>query len=102
MSIKADLLPGHPSEVLEELYLKPLGMSAGKLAKAINVPRTRIERIVKGTTGMTPDTAVRLGRYFGSSAEMWLNLQTAWDVAEMEQAKAAELKRIRPLQTKAA
>lgn len=58
--------PSHPGEALKELYLDPLGMSAGALAGKLNVPRTRIERLVKGDTAMTADTALRLSRVFGT------------------------------------
>ena len=71
----------HPGEVLDELYLKPLNMSAGALAKELGVPRTRIERIVKGQTSMTPDTAFRLARIFRTSPLYWMNMQTSYDLA---------------------
>ena len=73
--------PARPGEVLAELYMQPLGMSAGALAQALRVPRTRIERIVNGTTGITPETALRLARYFRTTPTLWLDMQTAWDVA---------------------
>jgi len=61
--------PIHPGEYLREEYLMPLGMSAGALAKNLRLPRTRIERIVKEEMGITPDTALRLGRYFNTTAQ---------------------------------
>lgn len=73
--------PSHPGEVLKELYLDPLGMSAIALAKELHVPRTRIERLVKGETGVSADTAMRLAKFFGTTPEYWLNLQRAWDLA---------------------
>ena len=73
--------PSHPGEVLAELYLKPLGMSAIALAKRLNVPRTRIERLVRGETSLTVDTAMRLARFFGNTPEFWINLQRAYDLA---------------------
>ncbi len=73
--------PSHPGEVLKELYLEPLGMSAIALARELHVPRTRIERLVKGETGVSADTAMRLARFFGTTPEYWLNLQRAWDLA---------------------
>ena len=75
------LAPMHPGEVLDELYLKPLEMSAGALAKELGVPRTRIERIVKGQTSMTPDTAFRLAKIFKTSPLYWMNMQTSYDLA---------------------
>ena len=73
--------PSHPGKVLRELYLLPLGMSAPALARHLQVPRTRIERLVKGETALTADTAMRLATYFGTTPEYWMNLQRAWDLA---------------------
>jgi antitoxin HigA-1 len=74
------LKPMHPGEVLREEFLLPLGMSAGALAKACSLPRTRIERIAGEQTGMTADTALRLAKALGTTAQLWLNLQTDYDV----------------------
>lgn len=73
--------PSHPGEVLAELYLAPLGLSAIGLAKRLGVPRTRIERLVRGETALSADTAMRLARFFGTTPEYWMNLQRAWDLA---------------------
>ena len=73
--------PVHPGEILKEDFLDEMNLTAGKVAKAIFVPRTRIERIVKCEMGVTADTASRLGRFFGTSAEFWLNLQRGYDLA---------------------
>lgn len=73
--------PMHPGEVLKELYLEPLDLGPIALARRLGVPRTRIERLVKGTTGMTPDTALRLARAFGTTPAYWMNLQTNYDMA---------------------
>lgn len=73
--------PVRPGEVLQELYLVPLGMGAIALARRLGVPRTRIERLVKGTTRMTPDTALRLARAFNTTPAYWLNMQTNYDMA---------------------
>ncbi|HLW90962.1 MAG TPA: HigA family addiction module antitoxin [Roseiarcus sp.] len=70
----------HPGEMLREEFLVPLGLSAGKLAKACDVPRTRIERIVSEEMGISADTAIRLGKVLGTSAEFWLNLQARYDL----------------------
>ncbi len=75
------LAPMHPGQVLHELYLTPLEMSAGALAKELGVPRTRIQRIVKGQTSMTPDTAFRLAKAFRTSPLYWMNMQTSYDLA---------------------
>jgi addiction module antidote protein, HigA family len=74
------LQPIHPGEVLLEEFLKPLHLSAYAAAKAMRVPRTRIERLVRGESAVTPETALRLERAFGSSAGFWLNLQTRYDL----------------------
>ena len=78
--------PSQPGEVLAELYLEPLGMGAIELARRLHVPRTRIERLVKGDTGLSVDTALRLSAFFGNTAEFWMNLQRSHDLA---QARAA-------------
>ncbi len=87
--------PSHPGEVLEELYLKPLGMSSIGLAKRLNVPRTRIERLVRGETSLSVDTAMRLARFFGNTPEFWMNLQRAHDIAQARE--AVDLSDIVPL-----
>jgi len=87
--------PSHPGEVLKELFLDPLDMSAGTLAKRLDVPRTRVERLVKGETAMTADTALRLSRFFRNTAEFWMNLQRAYD---LEQARReVDVSGIQPL-----
>ena len=88
--------PSHPGEVLVELYLDPLGMSAITLARRLNVPRTRIERLVKGETALTVDTAMRLSKLFGNTAEFWANLQRAHDLARAR--RTADLSDITPLE----
>lgn len=77
--------PSHPGEVLKESYLAPLGMSAGALATQLKVPRTRIERLVKGETAVTADTPLRLLRFFENTAEFWMNLQRAYDLYEAQE-----------------
>lgn len=93
MIVVAD--PSSAGEVLEELFLAPLGMSPGALARRLGVPRTRIERLVRGKTAMTADTALRLAALFGNSPEFWMNLQDACDLAA---ARAhVDVSQIRPL-----
>jgi addiction module HigA family antidote len=87
--------PAHPGEVLSELFLGPLEMSAGALAKRLDVPRTRIERLLKGDTAVTADTALRLSAFFGNTPEFWLNLQRAHDLAKAS--KVVDVSHIRPL-----
>jgi addiction module HigA family antidote len=90
--IKNGMRPVHPGEVLREDFLVPLGTTANALAKALNVPAPRINDIVRERRGVSPDTAMRLARYFGGDARSWLNLQAAYDlrVAEIAGAKRVE------------
>lgn len=78
--IKNGMRPIHPGEILREDYLMPLKMSAHALSKALHVPPARVNDIVLGRRGVTPDTALRLARYFGGDAQSWLNLQQAYDL----------------------
>ena len=72
--------PIHPGAILKEEFLEPMAISAYALAKAIGVPRNRVTAILHGHRAISADTALRLGRYFGTSAEFWLGLQTAYDL----------------------
>jgi len=78
------LPPIHPGEILREDFLKPLGLSVNKLALDLRVPVTRMAEIVHERCSITPDTALRLARYFRTSAQLWLNLQTAYDLEVAE------------------
>jgi antitoxin HigA-1 len=91
------LEPIHPGEILEEEFMRPMGLSANSLAGRIDVPVTRISEIVRGGRGITADTALRLARFLGTSAELWLNLQTDYDLRVARQDLAGSLeKRIVP------
>jgi antitoxin HigA-1 len=74
----------HPGEVLREEYLEPLGLSARALAKEIGVPANRLTEIIRERRGITADTAIRLGRYFGTDPRFWLNLQVAHELSKAE------------------
>ncbi|WP_181699427.1 HigA family addiction module antitoxin [Chthonobacter albigriseus] len=100
--IVATLLPLHPGEVLREEFLAPLGLSPYQLAKAIGVPRTRVERVTREEIGITADTALRLARYFGTSAEFWTGLQTQFELRSAERSLGEEIARIEPLERSAA
>jgi addiction module HigA family antidote len=81
MTAKQGLLePIHPGEILLEEFMKPLGISINKLARDIAVPPGRISAIVNGKRAITADTAMRLGRYFGTSPEVWMGLQTDYEL----------------------
>lgn len=82
---KKMISPIHPGEILIEEFLKPMGISQYRLAKDISVPPRRINEIVHGSRGVTADTALRLGRYFGVSPQFWLNLQAHFDLALAEE-----------------
>ena len=81
VGVKSGRLPSvHPGEILREDFLIPIGISIYSLANAIRVPRSRVNDIVLGRRAVTADTALRLGRYFGTSAEFWLTLQARYDL----------------------
>lgn len=86
----------HPGEILREEYLIPLGLSARALAKLLGVPANRLTEIMRGTRDVTADTAIRLGRYFGTDPRFWLNLQAAYDLSKAE--KTHSYKKITPRQ----
>jgi addiction module HigA family antidote len=94
MSKKEKRLPPiHPGEILREDFLLPLGLSMNRLALDLRVPVTRVAEIVRERRGITPDTALRLARYFNTSARFWLNLQTAYDLEVAEDDLAREIDR---------
>ena len=88
------LPPMHPGEVLREEFMLPLKLSAWAIARACGVPRTRIERIAREEIGITADTALRLGRFFNTSAELWLNLQSRYDLETARIAIGSSLEEI--------
>ncbi len=91
--IKNGMRAIHPGEILREEYLIPLGMSANALSKALHVPPARINDIVRERRGVTPDTAMRLVRYFGGDAKSWLNLQIEYDLKIAEAQNLDEINR---------
>lgn len=97
------LAPIHPGEMLREELMKPLGISINALARALKVPVMRISNLVNEKQAVTADTALRLSRYFGMSAEMWVNLQADYDLRMARRAAGKKIERaIRPRQTEAA
>jgi addiction module HigA family antidote len=85
--------PPHPGEIIKEDYLVPLGMSVNRLAKGLGVGAARLNEIVRGKRGITADTALRLARYFGTSPEFWLNLQSLYDLRMAERKARARIER---------
>lgn len=93
MSNNEKILPLHPGEVLLEEFLLPMGLSQNKLALAIRVPARRINEIVHGRRRVTADTALRLARFFGTSAEFWLGLQLDYDLDVAQDEVGAQIER---------
>jgi addiction module HigA family antidote len=87
------LPPIHPGDTIREDILKPLDMSVNQLAKALSVDAARLNEIVRGRRGITADTALRLSRYLGTSAEFWLGLQADYDLRVARQLKLKKIER---------
>ena len=95
--------PIHPGEIIREEYLVPMNMSAHALALELRVPATRINDIVRERRAITPDTALRLARCFGTTAQFWLNLQNSYDLKLAEKADGKRIEQeVRPLEKIAA
>jgi addiction module HigA family antidote len=95
------LAPVHPGEVLREEFLLPMKLSPYAVARAIGVPRTRIERLVREETPVTADTALRLAKYFGTTAGFWMGLQAQHDLEQAGDALTRELRKIEPVRASA-
>ena len=92
MTIKNKMRPIHPGEILREEFLVPLALSAHALAMELKVPAPRINDIVRERRAITPDTALRLARYLGTTAQFWLNLQTSYDLKITEKVMGSKIK----------
>jgi antitoxin HigA-1 len=90
------LPPVHPGEYLAEEYLVPMQLTPYALAQRLGVPRTRIERLCREQTGVTPDTALRLARFFGTTPDFWMNLQSLYDLTIAEQQAGKDIAAIKP------
>ena len=88
----------HPGEILAD-ELTELGVTPTELSRQINVPPNRVTQIIHGRRGITGDTALRLGHWFGTSAQFWLNLQSAYEVSRVKAERGAELERIQPMKS---
>ncbi len=95
--IVASLPPMHPGEVLREEFLIPLHLSAYAVAKACGVPRTRIERIAAEKLGISGDTALRIGAFFGTTPEFWINLQSRYELLSAKEALGSKVSKIKKL-----
>jgi antitoxin HigA-1 len=91
MNTMNKMRPIHPGEILREEFLVPIGMSAHALAMALKVPAPRINDIVRERRSITPETALRLARYFGNTPQFWLNLQTSYDLKIAESEKGPKI-----------
>ena len=87
--------PTHPGEMLLEEFLNPMGLSQRDLANGIRVPYQRVNELVNRRRGITPSTALRLAKFFGTTADLWMNLQLRWDLYHAQAAEAVEIGRIK-------
>lgn len=92
--VTVGMRPIHPGEILLEDYLEPLGMSVNALSKELYVPAQRLNEIVRERRGVSADTAMRLARYFGTTEQFWLNLQTDYDLRRAREEKAEDRKSV--------
>jgi addiction module HigA family antidote len=88
--------PTHPGEMLQEEFLIPMAITQRELADAIHVPYQRVNEIINGKRGITPSTALRLGKFFGMTAAFWMNLQLRWDLYYAQQSEQQALEQIQP------
>jgi addiction module HigA family antidote len=95
--IPVNRTPTHPGEMLRDEFLQPMNLTQQDLARAIRVPYQRVNELVRGRRGITPSTALRLSRFFGTTAGFWMNLQLRWDLARAERSEAETLKKIQPV-----
>ena len=101
MNVKNGMRPVHPGEVLRE-ELEELGLSANGLAKALGVPANRVTAVLNGERGVSADTALRLARYFGTTTQLWMNLQKTWELRRAEIESGREIAaRVTPRQSAA-
>ena len=96
--IPTDRKPTHPGELLLEEFLKPMGLTQRELAAGIHVPYQRVNELINGRRGVTPSTALRLAKYFGTSSGFWMSLQLRWDLFLARESEEKALRRIHPVQ----
>ncbi len=94
--VPTDRIPTHPGEMLLEEFLIPMKLTQRELAEALHVPYQRVNELINGRRGITPGTALRLGKYFDVSPSFWLNLQLRWDLYHAMRSEARELEAIEP------
>lgn len=93
--ISTHAAPSHPGEILLEEFLNPMGLSQRDLADGIRVPYQRVNELVNARRGVTPATALRLAKFFGTTPDLWMNLQLRWDLYHAGVAEARDLDRIK-------
>ena len=98
VNIPTNRIPTHPGEMLREEFLKPFDISQTTLAKELHLPFQRINELINGKRGMSPSTALRLSKYFGTSSELWMNLQLRWDLYRANDSERDILNTIVPIQ----
>ncbi|MBW4513566.1 MAG: HigA family addiction module antidote protein [Scytonematopsis contorta HA4267-MV1] len=96
MRVPTHRQPTHPGEMLLEEFLIPMAITPGELGIAINIPEQEINQLVQGDKTITPGIALRLGKYFGTSANFWMNLQLRWDLYHVLDSETEELAKIQP------
>ena len=101
-NIRNRLAPVHPGEILKEEVLEPLALSVHALARELRVPATRMNEIVHGRRSISADTALRLARYLGTTAQFWMNLQASYDLKVAEKARGRQIVREVPRRNRAA
>ncbi len=92
--IPTNRLPTHPGIMLLEEFIKPMGMTQRALADGIRVPYQRVNELIRGKRGVTPSTALRLAKFFGTTPSFWMNLQLRWDLYHAQRAESGELEKI--------
>jgi addiction module HigA family antidote len=94
--VPTNRIPTHPGEMLKEEFLSPMELTQRELANGINVPYQRINELINGKRGITPSTALRLAKFFGTTPGFWMNLQLRWDLYRAQQVEAKQLEQIEP------
>jgi addiction module HigA family antidote len=92
--------PTHPGEMLLEEFLVPMNLSQRELAEGIRVPYQRVNELINGRRAVTPSTALRLARFFGTTPDLWMNLQIRWDLFQAQRAESVALKKIQRVRMK--
>lgn len=99
--LKMERAPTHPGEMLQEEFLRPLGLSQSAFAVQLGVSFPRLNDLIHGRRGVTPDTALRLARVLGTSPEVWMNLQQAWDLWHAAQGpEGKRIQKLKPIKRK--